>query len=1171
MRKKISRIKRGLAVMLSVCMVFGMAPIQAGAEENDSEIAVQANAENSEIVESNSWLEVSCAENNYKTIDYTSSDENTYTCYVYSSTEYSAVLISVNGWSHVANNGVLGYDNQVADLASKGARMPKFAELQILLDAGMNLTKFDNFNCQEYEVAWVENGKWRGQKGNNKYADSTYHAVFEINRNPIETVSDSIFKTDSSPTLSAVKGEDFTWQGNCDIEISYYNSDKTICDSAPAAAGDYYVKVSTPTIEADEDGNTVRYEASESDYIPFTIVHNFPDTFDSNGFKNCPKCNATVYQPAVETTDKYDIDDDGEKETVYEISNAGQLYWFAGLVNGTLDGVEQNTLANAVLTANITVNENLLDSLQYDTEGNVSNGSDFITWTPIADWMGNRTTLYSGTFDGNNKTVSGLYFNGDSTCIGLFGSSESDGNIKNVGVVDSYFKGNDHVGGVCGNNAGTITNCYNAGNLTAIESSATIGGICGYNNGGTIANCYNTGTVTATGTVASVGGVCGCSTELILNCYNIGTVTAASSDADISGICGYNFGPIKNCYYLADTEDENGGKTTAQFVSGEVAYLLSQGCTVGEGEDAVTYSGSVWGQALGGNGDTYPVLKKAGDVENTVYRNETYPGCEGNPGDLVYSYSNTQKAPAYAEHTDEDLDGKCDVCKLDFKTFEQLGKLITKVKQNLSDGKYADVQYTTASIDALRKAIVVADTITEASSDTDVATAFDKLLAASTVGADGLIKADHNIVISFADAGAVRGKASGNGWYANGDTVTLKVTPSMGYSFSKWTKDTAGNTSVGTESTYTFTLDADSPDAYYAWLDEAKYTVTCKSTEGGTGQASEEQYVYGQIATVTATANDDYEFVGWKDSYGTTVSTDATYSFTVLGDTALTPEFVKVKTDEGNEIAYVTVSFYHQSGKLLDSQKVVSGEGKITTTVNAPTKVGFDFLGWSAKASGATAADVVDFETATFSENTSLYPVFKAQDITYTLTVGLQTEQKAPQSSVTVTADPIEGKQFVGWKDANGNIVSYDSTYTFIITGDTTLEAYYEQADSEVVKEPTIIMGEPIISVKQQGVSKKATMYFNYDIPSGNELVDIGVVYVSGKQNTLDMNTPGVVIRSAMSTINASPNNVKNQFYYSKTMTADSEYTFMGYIVYTDSSGKRVTKYSNLKNASYND
>ena len=370
-------------------------------------------------------------------------------------------------------------------------------------------------------------------------------------------------------------------------------------------------------------------------------------TFNSNGFGNCPKCNAAVYQPATETTDKYDINDDGTKDTVYEISNAGQLYWFAGLVNGTLSGVEQNTSANAILTANITANENLLDSLRYDAEGNVSNGSDFITWTPIADCMEDHTTQYSGTFDGNNKTVSGLYLNGNSARIGLFGSSEADGNIKNVGVVDSYFKGKDFVGGVCGRNDGTITNCYNAGNLTAIDPSAAIGGICGY-NGGTIANCYNTGTVTATGSIASVGGVCGSSITPISNCYNIGTVTATSSGADISGICGYNFGPVTNCYYLEDTEDENGGKTAAQFASGEIAYLLSQGCTVGagEGENAVTYSGSVWGQALGGNGDTYPVL----DITKRVYQVDKYDGCEGKPGSSTKVYSN-QSTSIYGEHS----------------------------------------------------------------------------------------------------------------------------------------------------------------------------------------------------------------------------------------------------------------------------------------------------------------------------------------------------------------------------------------------------------------------------------------------------------------------------------------------------------------------------------------
>ena len=359
-----------------------------------------------------------------------------------------------------------------------------------------------------------------------------------------------------------------------------------------------------------------KYSKCDKSDTPVTAYSNTDKTqvaehIIENGF--CKNCD--YLQPAVMNS-----------ENQYEIGNAGQLYWFAGLVNGTLDGVEQNTLANAILTANITVNENLLDSLQYDEENNVSNGSDFITWTPIADWMGNRTTQYSGTFDGNNKTVSGLYFNGDSTCIGLFGSSESDGNIKNVGVVDSYFKGNDSVGGVCGNNAGTITNCYNAGNLTAIESSATIGGICGYNNGGTIANCYN-----------------------------IGTVTATSSGADISGICGYYFGPVTNCYYLADTEDENGGKTAEQFASGEVAYLLSRGCTVGEGEgeNAVTYSGSVWGQNLAT--ENYPVLNG-----ETVYQVDSYEGCIGNPGNSTKVYSNTN-APIYVEHNYSSK-GACTIC-----------------------------------------------------------------------------------------------------------------------------------------------------------------------------------------------------------------------------------------------------------------------------------------------------------------------------------------------------------------------------------------------------------------------------------------------------------------------------------------------------------------------------
>lgn len=61
----------------------------------------------------------------------------------------------------------------------------------------------------------------------------------------------------------------------------------------------------------------------------------------------------------------------------------------------------------------ITVNNNLLDRITYktDDDGNltneVANGGNFISWTPI----GAANNGYQGTFDGNGKTISGLFFN----------------------------------------------------------------------------------------------------------------------------------------------------------------------------------------------------------------------------------------------------------------------------------------------------------------------------------------------------------------------------------------------------------------------------------------------------------------------------------------------------------------------------------------------------------------------------------------------------------------------------------------------------------------------------------------------------------------------------------------------------------------------------------------
>ena len=503
-----------------------------------------------------------------------------------------------------------------------------------------------------------------------------------------------------------------------------------------------------------DDKEHIKNVACKDCPIGYVTKETESHSIGENGFCACNE----VYQPAELTTDKYDMDGDGSKDAVYEISNAGQLYWFAGLVNGTLSGVEQNTSANAVLTADIVVNKNVLKP-----DGTVNEGT-FKEWTPIAT----SASPYTGIFDGQNHTISGLYFNQeDSYDVGLF--SRNNGKIANAGILDSYFYGTSKVGGVCGNNyTGTITNCYNTGSVSGL---GTLGGVSGYNYTGSITNCYNTGNVSGSsgfvggvsgynskGTIINsynagsvsgleyVGGVSGINyTGSITDCYNIGSVSGSEGNVGgvngyndggtitnsynagsvsgteryVGGVSGYNDGgtitncynvgsvggsgyvggvngwnkgiitncyntgsvsgtgvnvggvigrnesnaTIKNCYYDSTiytgtaigydggTTEKVEGKTTAQFVSGEIAYLLSQGCTIGE----VTYDGTIWGQTIGT--DTYPTLGGA-----KVYKNATYKGCEGKPGEPVsYEYSNTEKN-TYGDHPDADNDGKCDDC-----------------------------------------------------------------------------------------------------------------------------------------------------------------------------------------------------------------------------------------------------------------------------------------------------------------------------------------------------------------------------------------------------------------------------------------------------------------------------------------------------------------------------
>ena len=478
-----------------------------------------------------------------------------------------------------------------------------------------------------------------------------------------------------------------------------------------------------------DDNEHIKNVACKDCPIGYVTKETETHSIGENGFCACDN----VYQPANLTKDKYDMNGDDSKDAVYEISNAGQLYWFAGLVNGTLSGVTQNKSANAVLTKDIVVNKNVLKS-----DGTVNDGT-FKEWAPIGTGE-TSPNVYTGTFDGRNYTISGWYFNQENSYdIGLFG--RNNGKIANAGILDSYFYGTSKVGGVCGNNyTGTITNCYNTGSVSGLGtlggvsgynytgsitncyntgnvsgSSGFVGGVSGYNYTGSITNCYNAGSVSGNGNVGGVtginytgsitdcynigsvsgsddnvggvngyndggtitnsynagsvsgteryvGGVNGCNEGTTTNCYNAGSV---SGTGYVGGVSGENYGgTITNCYYdstiytgnaigknSSGTATKVEGKTTDEFKTGEIAYLLSQGCTI----DEVTYDGTIWGQTIGK--DTYPTFGGS-----KVYKNATYKGCEGKPGDAVsYEYSNTEKN-TYGDHPDADNDGRCDDC-----------------------------------------------------------------------------------------------------------------------------------------------------------------------------------------------------------------------------------------------------------------------------------------------------------------------------------------------------------------------------------------------------------------------------------------------------------------------------------------------------------------------------
>ena len=158
---------------------------------------------------------------------------------------------------------------------------------------------------------------------------------------------------------------------------------------------------------------------------------------------------------------------------------------------------------------------------------------------------------FTGTFDGNNHTISGLFINRTSEdFVGLFGLTSSGSSITDVGLENVSVTGYREVGGLVGVNwQGSISNSYSTGN---VSGTSWVGGLVG-DSGGNISDSYSTGNVSGN---YSVGGLAG---------YNVGTISDSYSTGNISGnysvggLVGENYGgDISNSYYPYNSTRING-------------------------------------------------------------------------------------------------------------------------------------------------------------------------------------------------------------------------------------------------------------------------------------------------------------------------------------------------------------------------------------------------------------------------------------------------------------------------------------------------------------------------------------------------------------------------------------------------------------------------------------
>lgn len=234
--------------------------------------------------------------------------------------------------------------------------------------------------------------------------------------------------------------------------------------------------------------------------------------------------------------------------------------------------------------------------------------------------VGNSTTKFTGSINGNNHIISNAVINTPTVDnVGLFGYAIGS-SIININITSFSMTGRYSVGGLVGfHEGGTIEKCHTAGQ---VYGEYPAGCVVGYNYGGLISNCSAMGTANGP-THSTLGGLVGenSSTAIIRDSSASVSVASIGGQGGTGGLIGRNYGNVINC----SADGQVSGSSTVYKVGGLIGGNYDSSAIVVHSRATGAVSGkSCVGGLIGINSGFISMCFADGTV--TGYSSSTYIG-----------------------------------------------------------------------------------------------------------------------------------------------------------------------------------------------------------------------------------------------------------------------------------------------------------------------------------------------------------------------------------------------------------------------------------------------------------------------------------------------------------------------------------------------------------------